>query len=166
MSIIETKHYKIVKEMCSQRGYNILSETEDSLLYDTCTVYFTGNVKINIKYIKELIQMMEIQKIDHVIIVYSGGITVSVRKIIELTEYFNIELFEEKELNFNITNHTLVPKHNLVEDKDELLQLVKHRKNLPLILSKDPIVKFFAFKKGSILRVERGNGTIVYRVVC
>ena len=109
--------------------------------------------------------MMECQKIDHVIIVYQGSITVSVKKIVELTEYFNIELFEENEFNLNITKHSLVPLHEVVVDPKELSELKRHLKNLPIILRSDPISKFYAFKTGSIVRITRPNGTIVYRVV-
>jgi DNA-directed RNA polymerases I, II, and III subunit RPABC1 len=155
----------IIKEMCSQRGYTFLHEEEDEIIYEECKIFFSKNTKININYMKELIQLMETQNIHHVILIYTGNITISVKKIIEMTQYFNIELFKESEFNFNITKHRLVPKHTKVEDPHEMKQIRKHIKNLPLILRDDFIVKFYAFKRGDIIRVERLDNSIVYRCV-
>jgi len=161
---------KVVKEMCLQRNYNFLSETDDEQLYEECKVIFTGNIKINIQYIKELIHLMEMENIDHTIIVYKGCTTISVKNIIDMTDCFNIELFEEGELNFNITKHSLVPQHIKLckdnkKDRDILQELKKHERNIPIILRKDPISKFYNYSRGDIIKIKRNDGDIIYRLV-
>jgi DNA-directed RNA polymerase I, II, and III subunit RPABC1 len=88
-----------------------------------------------------------------------------------ISQQFNfIELFQAYQLVINITKHNLVPKHELVEG-DELTKLLKiyNPNEFPIILSNDPIVKYFNFRPKDIIKVTRTdvpNGIeIIYRLV-
>jgi len=63
---------------------------------------------------------------------------------------------------FNILKHELVPEHIILkeEEKNELLEKYKIKpKNLPKILTTDPVVKALNAKEGDILKIIRKSKT-------
>jgi DNA-directed RNA polymerase subunit H len=78
----------------------------------------------------------------------------------------------EKEKSYNLFDHQLVPKHELLSKKDaeELMRQFHIRPyQLPYILTSDPAVVALEAKVGDILRVTRKSPTAgevtVYRYV-
>jgi len=72
----------------------------------------------------------------------------------------------------DISRHKLVPKHNILSEKEkrELLEKYKITLNhLPRILTTDPMVKKLDAKVGDIIKIERSSTTagktVYYRVV-
>lgn len=96
--------------------------------------------------------------------------TTNLKTIHELCK--NIEIFEINELQFNITKHSLVPKHTLVTDEAEITKLVqlyglKCKVQFPLILKTDPVARYINAKPGNLVRITRYSPSsgehIVYR---
>jgi DNA-directed RNA polymerase subunit H (RpoH/RPB5) len=84
----------------------------------------------------------------------------------------NMQFFELKETQFNITKHTLVPKHTVIKDEDEINEIVqrynlKSKLHLPLILKTDPVSRYYDIKPGQLVKVVRVSPSageyIVYR---
>jgi len=83
------------------------------------------------------------------------------------------EIFWYKQLTFNISKHTLVPKHELLLPtiKNELKEIyfLNKMEQLPTLLDRDPVAKWYGMKPGDICRITRENpniGTsIIYRLV-
>ena len=74
----------------------------------------------------------------------------------------NIEVFSEDELVVNITKHELVPQHEPLSEEEakEVLGAFKLEKNqLPRILVKDPIARFYGMKRGQVVRITRKSET-------
>lgn len=156
---------KNIKEMCIDRGYEILCEKENEIITNKCYIIFTLDIKININYIKDITHMMDEQQIDHVILIYNGSITINTQNINEIKSIYNIEFFTEKSFMYNITKHELVPKHEkLIKNSDEYKSLIREKVNLPHIFESDPICKYYNFKNGDIIRITRKN-IIIYRIV-
>lgn len=72
----------------------------------------------------------------------------------------------------DITRHELVPKHEILSEKEkkELLERYKcELKHLPKILDSDPVVKALNAKPGDVIRIIRKEPmigkSIYYRVV-
>jgi DNA-directed RNA polymerase I, II, and III subunit RPABC1 len=62
----------------------------------------------------------------------------------------------------------LVPKHFLVAKENEEYVLKKYnvtKKKIPRILTTDPVIKYYGFQKGRIVKVVRRDGETVYRCV-
>ena len=84
----------------------------------------------------------------------------------------NIELLPTKYPIFNIFEHVLVPKHELLSEK-EAKEVLKHYNinafQLPAIKAADPAAKAIGSKPGRIVKIYRESPTaglhIVYRVV-
>lgn len=153
-----------VKALCHARGYEIMDNSNDEIVTDKCCILFCGDRKINIGYVKQCIYIMETHHFDHLILIHKKPVTVTVKNVLKNLIDFRIEVFEEKELFFNITTHRLVPHHELVT-KEERLQLDPKKGDFPQILQTDPICKFYDFKSGDIIKITRKNSVIVFRTV-
>lgn len=76
------------------------------------------------------------------------------------------------ELAFDISKHSVVPKHELVNDAEKAELMKKYGitlKQLPRVLDNDPMVKLLAAKPGDLIRITRKSQTAgtatYYRVV-
>ena len=72
----------------------------------------------------------------------------------------DIQIFEVRELQFNVSRHVLVPPHTPVRDAHEVTRILqcyglKSRHQLPLILSTDPMARYLALKPGELVRIQR-----------
>jgi len=78
----------------------------------------------------------------------------------------------EENAKFDIMQHHLVPKHEIIS-KDEKEQLLKKYnislKQIPFILSEDPIVKNLNAKEDDVIKITRKSPTagesVYYRVI-
>jgi len=73
---------------------------------------------------------------------------------------------------FKIEEHTLVPEHSKLNDKDKKELLERYQittKELPRILKKDPVIKELGAKPGDVIKIKRKSETagesIFYRCV-
>ena len=86
--------------------------------------------------------------------------------------YPNTEVFIESFLMVNIVEHIDSPSYELLtedEQKEVLETYIVKRKELPKLLTSDPIVSYFNLKRGQIIRViscsEQSGFAIRYRIV-
>jgi DNA-directed RNA polymerase subunit H (RpoH/RPB5) len=86
----------------------------------------------------------------------------------------NLVVFHYKNLMFDITKHHLVPPHIKIKSETEQKDLKKQLQidsfnKLPVLLKTDAVARFYHYRKGNIIKIERpsvGNMKhIVYRVV-
>lgn len=82
------------------------------------------------------------------------------------------QVFELKDLTFNISKHRFVPKHELITDREEHNKIIaayqiKTISQLPLILKTDPMARYINAKAGSVVKITRYSPTsgehVVYR---
>ena len=77
------------------------------------------------------------------------------------------EIFLEHELLINLVDHLFVPRYEIIEQETEEYKqffdtfFVK-KKNVPKLLLKDPVAKYYNLKKGNIVRVIRPSETTAY----
>lgn len=75
----------------------------------------------------------------------------------------NVQIFEIKRLQFNISKHSLVPKHEVISEQEEkqILQeySLKTKGQLPIILKTDAMAKYLNLKSGDIVRITRTSET-------
>lgn len=89
------------------------------------------------------------------------------------TDKKNVEIFWYKQLIFNVSRHSLVPKHeiisNLLLSNLKKTYLLNSINNLPTILNTDPVAKYYGMKIGDVCRITRHNEnigpSILYRLV-
>ena len=74
------------------------------------------------------------------------------------------ELFELRELQYNVTRHSLVPRHDIVTDGGEEAGILrdhglKAKTQLPLISRADPVARYLGLRPGQLVRVTRISRT-------
>ena len=168
------KAYETCIEMIEQRGYKIVDRDDERILATKpdkthMCVFVAPSHKFNVESIQEYISMMKKMELTHCIIVNKDNATPIAKKIIEDSPDLDIELFYVDELQYNITKHYLVPKHELAYKKGTKEYTVFKKKymadNFPIILKTDAVARFFAFQKGDIIKITRPGGVICYRIV-
>lgn len=168
------KAYETCVEMIEHRGYKIVDRDEERILATKpdgthMCVFVAPSHKFNVESIQEYISMMKKMSLSHCIIVNKDNATPIAKKIIEDSPDLDIELFYVDELQYNITKHYLVPKHELAFKKGTKEYTAFKKKymadNFPILLKTDAVARFFAFQKGDIIKITRPNGVISYRIV-
>jgi DNA-directed RNA polymerase I, II, and III subunit RPABC1 len=165
---------KTVSEMIRQREYKITEDDGDKIIGtnsegDQIVVFKQPVIKFNIDRIKEYLSLLHRMKMNHCIAIYSESVTPMTKKMVANSLDIKIELFTLDELQYNITEHRLVPKHIRLSsaDANEFKEAfgIRH----PVILVTDPISRFFAYKRGDIIKIIRKTGTnyrfVTHRIV-
>lgn len=88
------------------------------------------------------------------------------------SNYTNTEIFLEEDMLINIVDHDLVPKHEILtkEEIDTFYEKYNCKKrNMPKILTSDPVARYYNMKIGDICRIirpsETSGYTVTYRLV-
>lgn len=154
-----------------------ISDTEldtMSKIHKIFSIDINDNMKI-VYHINTKFKINELKKYlgenEHVIVIFKEKINNLNIKNMRDQSNVCIEIFMMKELQFNISKHSLVPKHEIVYDTEvieNLLKTYKMRKNqLPIILHSDPVARYLNVKVGEIVKITRDSpsaGTaIVFR---
>jgi DNA-directed RNA polymerase I, II, and III subunit RPABC1 len=159
-------------EMLEQRGYEIVDSDPEELTIsalklngEQVSVYFNNAPKFDTKSMKEVISMMEEEGIDHSIVIYKDNITAATAAVLEQTVDLKIELFAEEDLQINITKHRLQPTFCKLSADDATLFKKEYGIKFPTLRHNQPISKFYNYEKGDVIKIQRQNNTIIYRIV-
>lgn len=169
-------------EMITDRNYDYSlynkRELENYVRTDTNTllgIYIFDEMKVGVKAIKDILDIVFEKDLKHIICVYKNEITTFARQYLEqvcLENKIRIEQFSFKDLTFNVTKHQLVPKHEIISSTEVLNLLTTfkiNRNNLPLISVNDPVIKYLGAVKYDIVKIYRKDqdfiSSIYYRKV-
>lgn len=89
------------------------------------------------------------------------------------TQSYKLELFTFAEKSFNLPDHILVPKHELIKDPVEIKKVVKQykcrRDHLPKVFINDPVSRYYNAERGQLFKIYRTSPSsgleITYRIV-
>lgn len=159
-----------VTEMITQREYNVYYQDSEKLIGEKSEgkkiiVFLNPVFKFNVDRFKEYCIKLGEMDHTHCIIVYTGCITPMGKKMVIECVDMEFELFYIDELQFNITNHRLVPLHVKLEENASKKFKQKYGLNHPVILISDPIARFYNYKRGDIIKIVRPLDLIAYRIV-
>ncbi len=166
--LIKLRGYKLIKKQKHEDavGYivDVPKEKQKTLVW--CV---PGESTVGIASINRLQKVMKDIEMERGIMVTDGRYTHAVK---ESAKKRKIELLPKTFPAFDLFEHLLVPRHEILEEKEKeqlLTQLRVHPYQLPQISSSDPAVKAIGAKPGELLRVIRKSPTagehIAYRYV-
>ena len=120
-------------------------------------VFFPEIPKLNVQSVTSMCSTAKETNCHHFIIVYREQITSSSAKRIE--DNIQIEGFSQAELQFDILDHELVPKHTILSPQDgEAVQRrfrVEKKKQMAKILAKDPIARRLGALPSDVIEIRR-----------
>ena len=124
--------------------------------------------KVDLKnLLNKLIETYNDEEIKLIVLLKEKG-NGSIFKEITKEAYKNVEIFMNKNMIFNITQHHFVPKHIILskEEEDEVLDKYSTTKNkLPKIFKNDPVAKYYGMKSNQVCKIIRKSpevGDYVY----
>jgi len=167
--LIKLRGYKLIKKQKHEDavGYivDMPKEKEKALIW-----IVPGEATVGINSLNRLQKAMKDAEVERGIIVTDGRYTHAVKQGAKKKK---IELLPKMFPAFNLFEHLLVPKHEILEPEEREQLLTKYRVQpyqLPQISSSDPTVKAIGAKPGDILRIIRDKSQtagehIAYRYV-
>jgi DNA-directed RNA polymerase subunit H (RpoH/RPB5) len=127
-------------------------------------VYFCTE-KLGIVQIKELLTKLLEQKVEHIILITKNKLTSYAKKEMNnLGKNLEKEIFYTNEMTYNIIQHELVPKHELLTPEETKLMIKKFGKKIPNIKITDKMCRYYNGKIDQIFRIYRKN-KLYYRIV-
>ena len=135
-------------------------------------VFFPEDEKVGVKPIKVYTDRMRNEGVSNAIMVLRVDITPFAKQAVqEMSDSFRIEHFKESELLVDITQHQLVPEHQVLthNEKSELLKRYRLKETqLPRIQPNDPVARYYGMKRGMVVKIIRPSETagryVTYRV--
>ncbi len=116
---------------------------------------------------------MQEDGVRRAILIVSGKFSALAKQALsELSPHLLIEYFRDEEVMVDITQHELVPTHQLLteEEKRQLLARYKLRESqLPRIQVGDAVARFYGMQRGQVVKIIRPSETagryVTYRIV-
>lgn len=166
--LIKLRKYKLVEKEKFEGafGYTIQipEDKEKALIWCILDQATVGIVAMN-----QLYKVMKEKEIDRAIVITEGRYTHAVKQGAKKRK---VELLLKSFPVFDIFEHALVPRHEILSEKERQQLLDKYKVKpyqMPQIGSTDPAVKAIGAKPGNVLRVIRRSSTagehIAYRYV-
>ena len=191
--------YKTLNKMMEDRGFNVDATLKEISFSDWLTknnnrttlngIYYKKDInnsdaivrlyfeylegfKISANDIGIFFTNMKEAKADSGIIIISGQLTSQAKqKLIDINYELQVECFNISELMVNITEHSYVPKHVLLNDEDKKLLLKRYKvkeNQLPKILITDPVARYLGLRRGNVVKIIRDSETsgkyVTYRI--
>jgi DNA-directed RNA polymerase subunit H len=156
--LIKLRKYKLIKKEMHEGaiGYivNIPKDKEKALVW--CIL---GEVTVGIALMNALYKLLKEKKLERAIVITEGRFTHAAKQGAKKKK---VELLPKSFPVFEIFEHALVPKHEIL-DENEKSQLLAQYKiqpyQMPQIKSTDPAVKAIGARPGDLLRVIRKSAT-------
>jgi DNA-directed RNA polymerases I, II, and III subunit RPABC1 len=190
--------YRTISNMLEKRGYNVPKDLREmtpgmfrerfgefpsreqlTILVEKADdesnqlfVFFPEDEKVGVKPIKVYTDRMRNEAVSNAIMVLRVDITPFAKQAVqEMSDSFRIEHFKESELLVDITQHQLVPEHQVLthNEKSELLKRYRLKETqLPRIQPNDPVARYYGMKRGMVVKIIRPSETagryVTYRV--
>jgi DNA-directed RNA polymerase subunit H len=168
--LIKLRKYKLIKKEVQEEaiGYtvNIPKEKEKALVW--CIL---NEATVGIAMMNALYKLLEEKGLERAIVITEGRFTHAAKQGAKKRKG-KIELLPKSFPVFEIFDHKLVPKHEILDEKEKNAVLTQYKiqpYQMPQIKSTDPAVKAIGAKPGDMLKIIRKSATagehIAYRYV-
>lgn len=166
--LIKLRKYKLIEKEKFEGAFGYIVEIpedeEKALIW--CIL---GQATVGIVAMNQLYKILKEKELERAIVVTEGRYTHAVK---QGAKKKNVELLPKSFPVFDIFEHALVPKHEILplKEKQQLIAYYKVQPyQMPQITSTDPAVKVIGAKPGDVLRIIRKSPTagehVTYRYV-
>lgn len=166
------KVQKTLTEMFRVRSYTDTIQQDISDFNTPCPIVSCNEATAYISFVKlgkdkimKFIKQLEVDNINHTILITMDELTTQAKKII--SDNGTVEVFLISNVMYNILDHVLQPKFRIIsptETKNLLEMLQCSLVELPKLSINDPVSKFFNAKPRDVFKITRREN-IYYRVV-
>lgn len=154
--LMRLRGYKLVRRKKQKEGSIFLVKTAEGKSLIFC---WPSQGTVGVQVINQLKKLMKDEGTERAIIVTSGRFTQAAKTHAGKR---GIELIPRLFPAFNIFEHVLVPKHEIVGEEEREKLLAQYRVQpyqLPKIKASDPAAKVIDAKPGDIVRITRDSPT-------
>lgn len=129
-----------------------------------CYVYVTEMTKIGINYLRTTLakHQSDPSYCSLILVSVDGATSFTERKMQHDDAYNMVSVFKTREVVRNVTRHHLVPRHTLCSQCEVNAIVKKHNlqtlHHLPYLYKGDPVVRYYNFQVGSVVKIERLTG--------
>lgn len=166
--LIKLRKYKLIKKETQEDavGYtvNIPKDKEKALIW--CIL---NQATVGIAMMNSLYKLLDEKGLDRAIVITEGRFTHAAKQGAKKRK---IELLPKTFPVFELFDHKLVPKHEILDEKEKNEVLARYKiqpYQIPQIKSNDPAVKVIGARPGDMLKIIRKSATagehIAYRYV-
>lgn len=171
----------------SQEELELMYKAHPKITHEINPLDMVFKEKVTVKYVlqpklrsKDLIEVVDTMIEENVVsegdtLIFIIRDTMKAEESIELNfenVYQNknvfVQMFDINKLMFNVTKHTLVPKHQIMseEDKTSMLKILNldNPNQFQIIKKNDPVAKYMGMKTGQACYVYRISPTAGYHV--
>lgn len=166
--LIKLRKYKLIKKEKHENAFTYIvkiPETKEKAII-WC---FLGAATVGIVAMNTLYKYLKEKELERAIVVTEGRYTHAVKQGAKKRK---VELLPKSFPVFDIFEHALVPKHEILSatEKEQILAQYKvHPYQMPQVKANDPAVKAIGAKPGDVLKIIRKSQTagehIAYRYV-
>ncbi len=166
--LIKLRKYKLISKEKYEGAFayvvDIPEDKEKAIVWCILNQATVGIVAMNALY-----KVMKEKEIERALVVTEGRYTHAVK---QGAKKKNVELLPKSFPVFDIFEHALVPRHEILSEKEQKQLLAQYKiqpYQMPQVKSSDPAVKAIGAKPGDLLRIIRKSSTagehIAYRYV-
>ena len=176
-TLTNTNPGRMTRSLLSRSYIKILPNgTEQRML-----VFFGGKTdtqkkQVSTEVVREFIGTIQKYQFHEAILIVDAALSSMAEKILEGLKLTKWQVFFDPNLTFNVARHVDVHQHELLsleETSEVLKQLRVDLSKLPIIYSKDPVIRYYGWESGRVVRVHRNDqavsvlspNSINYRVI-
>lgn len=152
----------------SKRGAMSRFYTSTTTPKRTMLVYYGGRINLQQKQVaasvvREFIDIVLKHRLAEAVLIVDAPISSKGNEELKNFTQPPVQVFHDNDLAFNPTTHIYTPRHELVlpgEEEALLRSMRTDRFKMLIIKEIDPIVRYYGWKAGSIVRIYRDDSSV------
>jgi DNA-directed RNA polymerase subunit H (RpoH/RPB5) len=171
------EHQKSVRSALS-RMYE-LRDAEGKLIKTMLVFYGNKNPsqkQISVEVVRQFVTLIQRYNFTEAVLIVDAPLSSTSNDELKAVVTTKYQVFQESDLTYNPTRHVDVPRHELLspeETQAKLIEMKADKSKLLIIKADDPIVRYYGWKPGGLIRIHRddraisiiGSKSINYRVI-
>lgn len=119
--------------------------------------------QISIDIVRTFISIIQNYSASEAIFIVDAPLSSDGNLALSAVKLVKWQVFNESELTYNPTTHVDTPRHELLSEEEKIAKLREMRvdvSKLLLIKSTDPVVRYYGWTPGGIVRIHRDDSSI------